>query len=76
MIPLMPIGGAAKPGEITVVFEQPVQPGNTVTVAIAAKANPNFGGSYEFGVTAYPVGDNSMGLFLGYGRINFYGNSN
>jgi len=76
IIPLAHIGGTATPGEVTVVFDQPVQPGNTVTVAIAAQANPNFGGNYEFGVTAYPVGDNSTGLFLGYGRINFYGNSN
>jgi acyl dehydratase len=61
------------PGTTTVVFEQPVQPGTTVTVAVDAKANPGFGGIYEFGVTAYPEGDQVVSQFLGYGRIAFQG---
>jgi hypothetical protein len=78
MIPLASVGGTQpmNPSEVTVVFDQPVQPGSTVTVAIEAKENPQFGGVYEFGVTAYPAGENGLGQFLGYGRINFYGNSN
>ncbi|PSB34366.1 DUF2808 domain-containing protein [Stenomitos frigidus] len=77
-IPLASVGGSqpANPGEVTVVFDQPLQPGSTVTVAIAANANPSFGGTYEFGVTAYPEGENGRGQFLGYGRLNFYSNSN
>ena len=59
-------------GEATVVFAQPVQPGRTVTLALAVHRNPNLGGVYEFGVTAYPEGENGLGQFLGYGRINFY----
>ena len=66
----------ANPGEVTVVFEQPVQPGGTVTVALAVQSNPGWGGVYEFGVTVYPDGENSLGQFLGYKRISFYGNSN
>ncbi len=71
---LMSVGGPEeKRGTAMIVFDQPVQPGSTVTVAVAAVANPNWASVYEFGVTAYPTGDNSRGQFLGYGRINFYG---
>lgn len=75
-IQLASIGGdqPSTPGEVTIVFDRPVQPGTTVTVALAAQANPNWGGVYLFGVTAYPAGDNGLGQFLGYGRICFYNN--
>lgn len=77
-IPLASVGGEqpTNAGEVTLVFEQPVQPGTTVTVAIPVTTNPSWGGVYEFGVTAYPVGEGNRGQFLGYGRINLYGNSN
>ena len=77
-IRLASVGGEqpANPGEVTIVFDQPVQPGSTVTVAVAAQRNPGWGGAYEFGVTAYPLGEKGLGQFLGYRRINFYGNSN
>lgn len=71
---LAPIGGVVEPGMITVVFDPPVQPGNTVTVAVQPRSNPFTGGAYLFGVTAYPEGLDSLGQFLGYGRINIYGN--
>jgi hypothetical protein len=76
-IRLASVGGAqpANSGEATIVFDQPVQPGNTVTIALAAQRNPNWGGIYLFGVTAYPDGENGLGQFLGYGRIHFYSNS-
>lgn len=76
-IKLASIGGdqPSKSGEVTIVFDQPVQPGTTVTVTLAAQRNPIQGGVYLFGVTAYPVGEDGRGQFLGYGRINFYGNS-
>jgi hypothetical protein len=69
------IGGnnPSKSGEMTIVFDKPVQPGSTVTVAISAQKNPSWANVYLFGVTAYPVGDNALGQFLGYGRINIYG---
>ena len=66
----------ANPGEVTIVFDQAVQPGNAVTVALAAQSNPSGGGVYLFGVTAYPAGESGLGQFLGYGRINFYSTSN
>lgn len=77
-IPLASVGGdqPMNPGEVTVVFEKPVEPGSTVTVAIPVEENPSFGGVYEFGITAYPVGEHKAGQFLGYSRISFYGNSN
>lgn len=77
-IPLASIGGPqpANSNEVTVVFDQPVQPGSTVTIALEAQANPNFGGTYLFGVTAFPEGEEARGLFLGYGRLHFYSSSN
>lgn len=77
-IRLASVGGEqpANSDGVTIVFDQPVQPGSTVTVALAVQKNPSWGGVYEFGVTAYPNGENGLGQFLGYGRINFYGNSN
>lgn len=64
-----------RPGEVTVQFDQPVQPGSTVTVALQAQANPSDGGVYLFGVTAVPAGEMGLGQFLGYGRLHFYSSS-
>ncbi|MDJ0572140.1 MAG: DUF2808 domain-containing protein [Pleurocapsa sp. MO_192.B19] len=69
-IPLASIGGESQPGETTVVFDTPVEPGNTVTIAVKPKRNPSTGGVYLFGITAYPTGENSPGLYLGSGRIH------
>lgn len=69
-IPLASVGGESQPGETTVVFDTPIEPGNTVTIAIKPKQNPSTGGVYLFGVTAYPIGENSPGLYLGSGRIH------
>ncbi|PSB15680.1 DUF2808 domain-containing protein [Phormidesmis priestleyi ULC007] len=71
-IPLASVGGTqSAPGEATIVFAQPVQPGSTVTLAFEA-TNPTYGGVYEFGLTAFPDGENGIGQFLGFGRLNFY----
>ncbi|NER97348.1 MAG: DUF2808 domain-containing protein [Symploca sp. SIO1B1] len=59
------------PSEITIFFEEPVAPGNKVTVSIRARRNPSSGGVYIFGVTAFSVGENSPGLYLGSGRLHF-----
>ncbi|AOX04075.1 hypothetical protein BJP34_01760 [Moorena producens PAL-8-15-08-1] len=69
---LVLIGGVSKPGEVTVVFERPVEPGNTVTIALKPKRNPFQGGVYLFGVTVFPEGEDSSGLYLGSGRLHFY----
>lgn len=59
-------------GEITVEFEQPVIPGNKITVGLKPKSNPDFAGVYLFGVTAFPAGEKARGLYLGAGRLHFY----
>jgi hypothetical protein len=71
-VSLASIGGEqpAKSNEVTIAFEPPVAPGKTVTVALTAARNPFPGGIYLFGVTAFPPGENSSGLFLGYGRLH------
>ncbi len=71
-LPLAAIGGRMEPGEMEIVFDPPVQPGNTVTVSVKAKRNPLYGGIYQFGVTAYPAGEKSIGQSLGFTRLNFY----
>lgn len=71
-IQLASVEGESKPGEITVAFDTPIEPGNTVTIAVKPKRNPSRGGVYLFGVTAYPTGENSSGLYLGSGRIHIY----
>jgi Protein of unknown function (DUF2808) len=72
-IPLSAIGGSEdeKTGALTLAFAQPVLPGTTFTVAVEADRNPSHGGIYQFGVTAYPVGDSTTGQYLGTGRITF-----
>ncbi|NJR65074.1 MAG: DUF2808 domain-containing protein [Leptolyngbyaceae cyanobacterium CRU_2_3] len=56
---------------VTVRFDQPVAPGQTVTIGLRPVRNPDLDGIYLFGVTAYPEGENSFGQFLGYGRLSF-----
>ncbi|WP_373525775.1 DUF2808 domain-containing protein [Nostoc sp.] len=60
---------------VTVNFEPPVTPGQTVTIALRPVNNPSFSGVYLLGVTAFPVGEQSHGQFLGFGRFQFYSNS-
>lgn len=72
-VPIASIGGEnpSQSGEVVVEFDRPVLPGSTVTVAIKAKRNPTLDGVYSFGVTAYPPGENSQGLFLGDRDLHF-----
>jgi len=73
LIPLSQTSGSepSSASEVTVVFDKPIEPGTTVTVAIRARQNPRLGGVYLFGVTAFPTGENSPGLYLGSGRLHF-----
>jgi hypothetical protein len=57
---------------LTVQFDPPIAPGRTVTLALYPVRNPDTGGVYLYGVTAFPVGDQAQGQFLGYGRIHIY----
>lgn len=77
-IRLASVGGdqPANPGEATIMFDQPVMPSNTVTIALSARKNPSGSGVYLFGVTAYPDGEDGLGQFLGYERISFHSNTN
>ena len=68
---LASVGGASIPGQLTVVFENPIQPGQTVTVAAKAK-NPSLGGTYLFGIDIFPVEQQENGKFLGFSHINIF----
>jgi hypothetical protein len=57
---------------ITVVFANPIPPGNNFTVGLKPKRNPDYEGEYLFGVTVFPTGNNSHGLYLGPGRLHFH----
>ena len=56
---------------VTVVFAEPVSAGTTFTVGLKPKRNPRYGGNYQFGVTAFPAGEKSQGIFLGSARLQF-----
>jgi hypothetical protein len=58
---------------VTITFDPPVPPGQTITIALQAWQNPGVEGVYLFGVTAFPPGEKSHSQFLGYGRLQFYG---
>ncbi len=58
---------------LTIILGTLVAPGTTFSVGVKSKRNPEYGGIYLFGVTAYPEGENPLGLYLGSGRIHFYG---
>ena len=69
---LADIGGQIDDSEeVTIVFDEPVEPGNTVTISLRTNRNPRSGRTYLFGVTAFPEGENSPGLYLGSGRLHF-----
>ncbi len=57
---------------ISVIFDRPIPPGSQITVRLKPKQNPDFGGVYLFGVTAFPTGEKPSGLYLGAGRLQFY----
>lgn len=59
-------------GTISLTFQPAVAPGQTVTLGLRPWQNPDFGGVYLFGVTAFPPGEKSHGQFLGFGRLHFY----
>ncbi len=57
---------------ITVTFDEPIPPGSQLTIRLQPKQNPDFGGVYLFGITAFPTGEKPVGLYLGAGRLQFY----
>jgi hypothetical protein len=71
-IPSVSVGGTENTSELLIVLHHPVQPGQTVTLHLKPERNPSKDGIYLLGVTTYPSGDNSPGLFLGYSRLTFH----
>jgi hypothetical protein len=73
-VSLANIGGSESldGSEALVAFDHPITPGSTVTIALHTNRNPMNGGIYQFGITAYPVGRNSTGLYLGTGRVTLH----
>ena len=55
-----------------VVFPQPVQPGNTVTLMLKPWSNPSLADTYMFQVTAFPSGPDPSPAPLGYGTLRIY----
>jgi len=70
-VPLGAVNFDSNTQTIAVNFNPPVAPGTTVTIGLKPERNPQTGGVYLFGVTAFPQGQNPYGQFLGYGRIDF-----
>jgi Protein of unknown function (DUF2808) len=60
------------PRTTAIRFEPAIAPGQTVTVALRPTINPAIAGTYQFGVTAFPEGDQARGQFLGVARLQFY----
>lgn len=56
---------------VSVTFNPPVTPGQTIKIGLHAVSNPLSGGIYLYGVTAFPAGEKSHGQFLGFGRLQF-----
>ncbi|MEM7592376.1 MAG: DUF2808 domain-containing protein [Cyanobacteria bacterium P01_A01_bin.83] len=63
-------------GEVIVEFAEPVPIGSELSIGIKPKENPDIGGVYLFGVTAFPRGEKSRGLYLGAGRLHFFDSFN
>lgn len=61
-------------GRVSVLFDPPIAPGETLVVGLRPRRNPYTDGVYLFGVTAFPAGEKSQGQFLGFGRLHFYDN--
>ncbi|MBW4692833.1 MAG: DUF2808 domain-containing protein [Lyngbya sp. HA4199-MV5] len=68
-LPLQTVTQDPKTQAITISFDPAIAAGKTVTIGLAADQNPDTGGIYLYGVTAFPSGEQPAGQFLGYGRI-------
>jgi len=61
-----------KTQEVDLIFEPPIQPGQTVTVGLGPFENPSVGGVYQFRVTAFPQGSKPQQQPLGLGPLRFF----
>lgn len=71
-LPFQTVTQDPKTQAITITFDPAIAVGKTVTIGLYANHNPDGSGTYLYGVTAFPPGQAS-GQFLGYGRIQIYG---
>lgn len=71
-LPLQSVTQDPQTRAITITFTPAIAAGKTVTIGLYANRNPDGGGTYLYGVTAFPSGDKAFGQFLGYGRIQIY----
>lgn len=55
---------------LTVTFDQPVAPGQTITMAVRPVRNPSVG-TYMFEVRGTPAGSTAESQYLGIGRLDF-----
>lgn len=62
--------------KISIVFEPSIRPGQTFTIIMKPTNNPTVGGNYQFGITVYPEGKHSQGLYIGAGTLNFHHHGN
>ena len=67
------VGGPDKPDALSVVFSEPVRPGEIVTVSVKPDRNPFDLGYYNYSVTAFPEGPDGIAQPLGIGRITVDG---
>jgi hypothetical protein len=72
-LPLSRVDRDSDTNTIIVIFAEPIPPGKIITIGLKPKRNPQFEGIYLFGVTAFPRGEKPQGLYLGVGRLHFYG---
>jgi Protein of unknown function (DUF2808) len=64
------------PITLIATFDPPIKPGTTITIRLFPVRNPEVGGTYLYGITAFPKGEKSHGQFLGFGRIRIYDRNN
>lgn len=72
-LPLQSVVADPQTRTVTIQFEQPVPPGQRFTIALSPIENPDTAGIYQFGVTIFSRPEQQRGLFLGFGRLHFYG---
>ena len=71
-IPIQDVSFDARSQAISVIFDPPIDPGTTVTIRFYPVRNPGIGGRYLYGITAFPLGEQPHGQFLGYGEISIH----
>lgn len=67
--------GENQPRTVIVTFDQPVAPGTTVTIGLKPLRNPSYDGVYLFQVKTLPSEQQTEGLVIGTGRLQFYDES-